>query len=125
MCCIISSEIASAIALSTAVNSLPNTSNHGEKGEIIVPESVTQAKKRFRARVNPVLLFVDEMCALSEGNMALPNDLYRHYSEWCEDAKVTSLGKQRFYEQILTNYNITKKRSGTKDYFIGIGIVEI
>ena len=94
-----------------------------EKDEISIPESMVQAKKRFRARVNPVFLFVDEMCTLTEEAMVLPGELYKEYNIWCEEAKHPGLGKTYFYEQILTNFKVVKKRSGTKDFFMGIGLL--
>lgn len=93
--------------------------------EILVPESVVQAKKRFRARVNPVLMFVDEMCVMFPGSRVLPNELYRTYQKWCEDGKMTPLGKNNFYEQIFLNYpEVVKKRDGTQDKFFGIGLAD-
>ena len=92
---------------------------------IVVPESVVQAKKRFRAKVNPVLMFVDEMCTLFASARALPLSLYRSYQEWCEESKVQPLGKQNFYEQIFLNYpEVTKRRDGTKEKFFGVGLAE-
>ena len=93
--------------------------------EILVPESVIQAKKRFRAKVNPVLMFVDEICVSFSGSRVLPNELYRAYQEWCEDGKITPLGKNNFYEQIFLNYpEVVKKRDGTQDKFFGIGLAD-
>jgi len=92
---------------------------------ILVPESVVQAKKRFRARVNPVLMFVDEICVRFPGSRVLPNELYKAYQEWCEDGKITPLGKNNFYEQIFLNYpEVVKKRDGTQDKFFGIGMAD-
>jgi len=95
-----------------------------EQGRIEVPESVVQAKKRMRAKVNPMLLFVEEMCVVIEGARSLPSDVFKSYQEWCEDAKIQGLGKQNFYEQIYLNYpDVRKKRDGKKEYFFGIGLL--
>jgi len=100
--------------------------------EIQVPESVVMAKKRFRHKVNPVLVFVDELCKLSEDEAkvteikVLPAMLYKAYTDWCEDGKVQGLGKQNFYEQINLNFPQVKKRKdpkGTREYFYGMGLL--
>ena len=74
----------------------------------------------------PVLLFIDEECVQHPGARVLPADLYKQYQDWCDDAKIQWLGKQNFYEQIYLNYpEVTKKRQGSKDYFIGLGLAQI
>jgi putative DNA primase/helicase len=87
-------------------------------------DSILQAKKRFRARVNPVLMFVDEACEVGDWVRCKPPELYKAYKEWCEEAKTNPLGKQRFYEQILTNYPAKKTRpeGSTTETFTGIGL---
>ena len=93
--------------------------------EIKVPETVVEAKKRFRHKVNPMLTFVEEDCCLGEEFYVLPDKLYKAYLDWCEDAKKKStLGKQGFYEQIYGNFKVSKKRKGKKEYYEGIGLLE-
>ena len=103
-----------------------------ENEEIQVPESVVMAKKRFRHKVNPALVFVDELCTLSKDDAkvtkvkVLPALLYKAYTDWCEDGKVQGLGKQNFYEQINLNFPKVKKRKdpkGTREFFYGIGLL--
>lgn len=94
-----------------------------EKKVIQAPESVQQAKHRFRAKVNPVLMFVEEECVLEESVSVLPKELFEAYNEWCEEAKIRSLGKQRFYEQIYLNFKVRKQRANTKERFFGIGLL--
>jgi len=105
-----------------------------ENEQILVPESVQQAKRRFRASSNPVLTFVEETCLLGEltekGSVikVLPPNLFKTYKAWCDDGGIPlkmRLGKHKFYEQILTSCKgVTKKRDpgGTKDYYFGIGL---
>jgi len=97
-----------------------------ENEAIIIPESVEQAKKRFKARVNPVIMFVDEECRLSAEATASPPDVFRRYNEWCDDAKTRSVGKTRFYELIQTNFNVSRFRptKNSKELFKGIGLVD-
>lgn len=92
------------------------------KHAIYMPESVIQAKKRFRARVNPVIMFVEEECDVHGGASCLPKDLFNRYKEWCEESKVRSLGKQKFYEQVLLNFDVEKHRDETREFFYGIGL---
>lgn len=101
-----------------------------ENEEICTPATVARAKKRFKAKNNPVLMFVEEMCVLDVeakqgGIRVLPPKLFNEYQEWMEEAKLKALGKQNFYEQIYLNYpQVDKKRDskGTKEYFYGMGL---
>ena len=85
-----------------------------EKEEISMPESVIQAKKRFKARVNHVVMYVDEQCDLGGPECKVgPPTLYKDYLEWCEESNIRKehrKGKQGFYEQILTNFQVTRGR---------------
>jgi len=97
--------------------------------EIITPKAVIRAKKRFKAKVNPVLMYVEEMCTLGEaqqgGIRVLPKDLFNSYQEWMEESRLKALGKQNFYEQIYLNYpEVDKKRAshGTREFFYGLGL---
>lgn len=95
-----------------------------ENDAITMPDSVIQAKKRFRARVNPVLMFVDEECLLDSRYDCIPKELYKGYVNWCEEAKTRPLGKQRFYEQILTGFKVQKVRPTNKSQEVFIGIAK-
>ena len=95
-------------------------------GEIIVPESVEGAKRRFKEKSSPVLLYVQENCLLGENFRVLPPDLYKDYGDWCDHSGVRQpLGKHNFYEQIRLNFtDVVKRRPSyeTKEYFVGITI---
>lgn len=96
-----------------------------ERKRIDVPESVHQAKMRFRAKVNPVLLFVSEECKLGLECRVSPPKLYNKYKDWAEDSKLKALGKSNFYENILLNcQGVARKRprESSKEVFQGIGL---
>ncbi len=92
-----------------------------EAKKIQTPESVKQAKQRLRQKINPMLVFVEEKCRLHENAQVSPPELYSAYREWAEDALMKHpLGKHRFYDMVLNNFTITKKRDGKKEYYFGI-----
>ncbi len=99
-----------------------------EREEIVIPETVELARQRFREKTNPVLAFAKEVCLVSDdtsdkGPRVLPADLYRGYTQWMDEAKLKSLGKQNFYEQIYLNFPyVRKRRYGSREYFFGIGL---
>lgn len=96
-----------------------------KQSAIRVPESIAQAKMRFKAKVNPVLTFVDEECQLGPQCRVSPPKLYKAYTAWSDEGKVKSLGKTNFYENILQNYpSVARKRptDATKEVFAGIGL---
>lgn len=99
-----------------------------ERQRIQVPESVEQAKERFRHKANPVLGFVEEICRHNPADpkiKVLPLTLYQTYQEWCEAGKVQSLGRNNFYENIRQNFpKVKKTRRGddTREFYYGIGL---
>lgn len=91
---------------------------------IEIPESVAEAKLRFRTKANNVLLFVSEECKLGEGCRVSPPKLYKRYVTWAEDSKLKPYGKSNFYEQVKLNYPGVKRGRNTeakKESFEGIG----
>jgi P4 family phage/plasmid primase-like protien len=97
-----------------------------EHKAIKLPECVQQAKRRMRAWVNPVLNFVDEVCEQGAECRCWPPDLYGTYLKWCEHGKNQPKGKQKFYEDILTNFGVRKlrDRDATREHFQGISVDE-
>lgn len=93
---------------------------------ILQPEGVLQAKRRMRAWINPVITFADECLELGPEQRCNPPELYKVYTRWCEDGKATPMGKQKFYEQILTNFQVKKARDhgATREHFAGVSIRE-
>jgi len=98
-----------------------------ENKGIEVPASVKESQNRFKERVNPLLLFVEECCSLDSDRRTLPQELFDAYVKWADNARLKALGKINFYEQIRLNYGQVRKRRAsyeTKEYFYGIGINE-
>ena len=95
-----------------------------DQKRIQVPETVSQAKFRFRSKVNPVLLFVEEKCVTKEKARVSPPHLYKEYTEWIDESGLKPLGKTNFYEQIVTNFGVIRKRptGESKELFYGIGL---
>ena len=96
-----------------------------EAKKIDIPECCQQAKQRFREKANPLLLFVEEACLLSDLAKSLPKQLYAHYRKWCDESGQKGLGKSNFYEQLRLNFSqVVKKRDDTREYFFGIGVLD-
>lgn len=96
-----------------------------DRKRIDIPETVIQAKLRFRQKVNPVILFVSEECKLGEGCRVSPPKLYNKYKDWADESKLIALGKSNFYENILLNCQGVARRRPTdcpKEVFEGIGL---
>jgi P4 family phage/plasmid primase-like protien len=92
---------------------------------IDVPDSVLAAKLRFKSKVNPVLIFVEEECKVSPQCRVSPPKLYKAYKDWAEEGKLKPLGKTNFYENIVLNFpTVARKRptDETKEVFTGIGL---
>lgn len=99
-----------------------------KNGEIKQPESLVQAKTRFRARTNPVISFVEECCVIGEMFSCSPPILYKKYCEWCDESGVRRVGKLGFYENITTTFGLKKERprfgsdQSTVKLFRGLGV---
>ena len=89
---------------------------------IIETKLMKKSKNDIFHQINPVLTFVDEMCKLGKENIIKKMDLYKIYSEWCQESGLRKLGKIKFYNQLLSDFHsITEQKINGPWYFVGIG----
>jgi P4 family phage/plasmid primase-like protien len=89
------------------------------------PESIVNAKRRFRMSVDQSLAFGDEVCDISDQAECFPATLYKRYVTWCGDSGISRpMAKARFYERIMSNFAVKRRRhkGSTQEHFEGISI---
>jgi len=92
---------------------------------ITMSEQMIEDKKAFIGAMNPVLHFVDAVCVLKEEALVLKDNLYQKYKSWCCELGLRPLSKNKFYEQLLSDFpRIVKTRpDGGARHFKGIGLL--
>jgi len=75
----------------------------------IIPQQVADDTSGFMETLNPLLIFVNEMCVVHDTAKISTTDLWDMYQEWCAAGKNRPLGRNRFYDQILQTFPRVKK----------------
>jgi putative DNA primase/helicase len=89
------------------------------------PAAVMQATSDYRADMDLLGAFIDEMCVIGDEMRASANDLFRSYSNWC-DANGEHAGTQKAFGLALGERGYTKHPHGTdrRIHWFGIGLLE-
>jgi len=111
-------------------NELPGILNWALVGlqRVLTKESITESeqmiedKKEFMRAINPVSLFVDEMCRL-EGSVKKV-DLYNSYKEYCNESGLQHLSRIKFNRQLQTDFPLIRedRPGGSNRLFEGISL---
>ena len=75
-----------------------------EQNDIYESSFVLRDKKTFLMAVNPVSTFMDEMVDFYPNYSIPKKELYKAYSQWCEEGGIRRLTNIRFYAQVLADY---------------------
>lgn len=62
---------------------------------------IEKDRQRFLRTMNPVMLFVEERCAVEPKITISCQELFKTYMDWSHDSNHKPLGRTNFYEQIL------------------------
>lgn len=94
-------------------------------GRFIVGENIQAEIDQMMERVNPLLTFVDEITILDPEHWTATMDFWEAYRDWCDEAGLRKLGRNKFFDQILALFpEVQRKHSpdGSRRAFLGIGI---
>ena len=86
------------------------------------PKEVQDATASYRDEMDTMGNFLQENCLIHENAKCVVSDLYRKYTEWCEENGEYELSKQRFNRKIEERGFSKKRSTGGNYYFFGIGI---
>ena len=96
-----------------------------------ISAEVGQDTSDFMETLNPLLIFVNEMCEVHEGVSVPTTELWECYAEWCKEGHNRPLGRNRFLDQVrqtFTKVKTTKVQEGVGEErhrqksFVGIGL---
>jgi len=95
-----------------------------QKHGLGTPEPVREATAGYRADMDVVAGFLEERCVLEPTCEVFANELYRAYSEWCEESGERPESQRKFGAR-LTERGIERERStGGKWCLFGIGLLQ-
>lgn len=78
--------------------------NHGFR----IDEEVRKDTDNLMETLNPLLIFVKEMCEIHDGIHVGTVELWECYKAWCADGKNRPLGRNKFYDQIRQTFTRVK-----------------
>lgn len=70
----------------------------------LIQEAVGKATSDFMETLNPLLIFVNEMCEVHDAVSVPTMELWECYAEWCADGKNRPLGRNRFLDQVRQTF---------------------
>jgi putative DNA primase/helicase len=81
-----------------------------------IPEEVQKSTADMMETLNPLLIFVTEMCEIHEQASVGTVELWEAYAEWCNSGHNRPLGRNRFLDQIRQTFpKVHKKRDDKSD----------
>jgi P4 family phage/plasmid primase-like protien len=75
-----------------------------KKDGFLIPNEVGKATSDFMETLNPLLIFVNEMCEVHDAVSVPTMELWECYAEWCADGKNRPLGRNRFLDQVRQTF---------------------
>ena len=104
-----------------------------KKDSFTISEDVGKDTSEFMETLNPLLIFVTEMCEVHEGMSVPTTEIWDCYAEWCRDGHNRPLGRNKFLDQVRQTFQSVKvsqlqegvgeDRHRTKS-FVGIGLTK-
>jgi putative DNA primase/helicase len=91
------------------------------RGGLKAPEEVRRATGAYRSEMDVLAAFLEECCLLRPDAMALANNLYTAYKEWCE-TNGEPIEKQRRFGMRLTERGLRRQKVGGVYRWYGIGL---
>ncbi|MHC1602096.1 MAG: DNA primase family protein [Methermicoccaceae archaeon] len=90
------------------------------------PKSVLEATEEYRDEFDVLGDFVNDWCAVGDGEMTSANSLYEHYTSWCDLNNIDCMTQKRF-GGYLSERGFVRRRNGSDGgrwwwYKIGIGL---
>lgn len=77
----------------------------------VIPGQVVEDTSNFMETMNPLLIFVKELCEVHEGVSVSTTDLWEAYREWCADGHNRPLGRNKFLDQVTMTFTTVKKKA--------------
>lgn len=86
------------------------------------PEEVTSATDSYRLQQDRLGAFVEECCTTNPNSRAKSSELYRAYTQWCQESGERPLDRNAFGESMAERWE--RKKIGVM-WYLGIGIKDV
>jgi phage/plasmid-associated DNA primase len=106
--------------LARAVTTLPTVM---ERGRLLEPNSVQDAKKQFISSSDGVRHFVDSECELDPGAWTLKTNLYHAYSHHANESGSKVMSNREFYNRIEQINGVQDHRKTAGRGYQGIRLI--
>ncbi len=96
-----------------------------KKDAFVVGANIQEEIDQLMGRVNPFIRFAEECCVVGPEERIRTRELWEAYRDWCEEAGNKKLGRNKFLDQVLTQFpSVTRDHSGSERHraFLGIGL---
>ena len=97
-----------------------------KKDSFVVGRNIQEEIDQLMGRVNPFIRFAEECCVIGPDERATTRDLWEAYRDWCEEAGNKKLGRNKFLDQVLTQFPTVKRdksrETEQRRMFLGIGL---
>jgi len=97
-----------------------------KRDAFVVGSNIQEEIDQLMGRVNPFIRFAEECCIIDPSLSVRTRDLWEAYRDWCEDGGNKKLGRNRFLDQVLSQFpTVTREKSratGLQRAFLGIGL---
>lgn len=77
----------------------------------VIPYKVEEDTSEFMEALNPLLIFVTEMCEVHEGASVGTMELWECYAEWCAEGRNRPLGRNRFLDQVRMTFPKVERKT--------------
>lgn len=94
-----------------------------QKGGLCEPAAVRNATKAYRAEMDVIAQFIDEMCLVGQEARCTANELYKAYKRWCE-ANNEQPENQRGFGTKLSERDFERGRSNGVHIWQGLGLLD-
>lgn len=90
---------------------------------ICEPLAVTSATSEYIESNDIIALFAEECCLFGTNNSCVKSDLYKRYTDWCEDSGLKAKSKINFTKSFTARFpEIRESRNSTNRYFDGVSL---
>jgi putative DNA primase/helicase len=93
-----------------------------QKEGLVAPEAVLNATDEYRGEMDIIGSFLKECCVVQEGNSIRMRELYKAYSDWCDDNNEHPVTERAFSSR-LKEMGFDKSRTADARFWSGLALL--
>ena len=90
---------------------------------LVAPADILNATDEYRGEMDVIGNFIKERCVKDNEITIRIKDLYKSYSDWCEENKEHAVS-ERFFTMRLKEMGFIQGRTAEMRFWVGIGLLE-